>query len=193
MLTPDETLHPINMKMQTRMSFTSPKGCTAIKPLFNFIYNSLSSLSSIVSPISSMIAPCQLLTENLHSPFIMKMPPENIDILNQLKIYFVPIDQIMKNITVAPSAEPPRIPSDTPAALNDTVKYEDPWEVALVPAEATKFNMLSISRLHRPGHWMAPLLYCTNDDLDLVVTNCPCYRRPGHQSPSMCSSLKQNC
>ena len=76
----------------------------------------------------------------------MKMPPENIAIFNH-------------NATVAPSAEPPRIPSDTPAALNDTVKYEDPWEVALVPAEATKFNMLSISRHHQPGHWMAPLLH----------------------------------
>ena len=179
MLTPDETLHPINMKMQTRMSFTSPKGCTAIKPLFNFIYNSLSSLSSIVSPISSMIAPCQLLTENLHSPFIMKMPPENIAIFNH-------------NATVAPSAEPPRIPSDTPAALNDTVKYEDPWEVALVPAEATKFNMLSISRHHQPGHWKVP--HCIDDDL--VVTTCPALlhcRRPGHHRTWMCTSLKQNC
>ena len=122
----------------------------------------------------------------------MKMPPENIDILNQLKIYFVPIDQIMKNATVAPSAEPPRIPSDTPAALNDTVKYEDPWEVALVPAEATKFNILSISRHHQPGHWKVP--HCIDDDL--VVTTCPALlhcRRPGHHQTWMCSSLKQKC
>ena len=180
MLTPDETLHPINMKMQTRMSFTSPKGCNAIKPQFNFIYNSLSSLSSIVSPISSMIAPCQLLTENLHSPFIMKMPPENIAIFNH-------------NATVAPSAEPPRIPSDTPAALNDTVKYEDPWEVALVPAEATKFNMLSISRHHQPGHWMAPLLHQRRPrpgGHHLSFLHC---RSPGHQVPWMCSLFDLDC
>ena len=175
------------------MSFTSPKGCNAIKPQFNFIYN-LSNLSSIVSPISSMIAPCQLLTENLHSPFIMKMPPENIAIFNH-------------NATVAPSAEPPRITSPVlSAALNDTVKYEDPWEVALVPAEATKFNMLSISRHHQPGHWMAPSLHqrrprsggphlpcCIVDHLvtkHLTLLHC---RRPGHHQTWMCSSLKQKC
>ena len=143
-----------------------------------------------------MISPRQLSTETLqklHSPFSMKMPPEDIDILNQLKIYLVPIDQIMNNITVAPSAEPPRIPSDTPAALNDTVKYEDPWEVALVPAEATKFNMLSISRHHQPGHWMAPLLHQRRPRPGghyLSFLHC---RSPGHQVPSMCFLVNQSC
>ena len=166
------------MKMSPHMSFTSPKVCTAMKPQFNFIYN-----SSEVSPICSMTTPCQLLTETLqklHSPFSMKMPPENIAIFNH-------------NATVAPSAEPPRITSPVlSAALNDTVKYEDPWEVALVPAEATKFNMLSISRHHQPGHWKVP--HCIDDDL--VVTTCPALlhcRRPGHHRTWMCTSLKQNC
>ena len=113
------------------------------------------------------------------------MPPENIDILNQLKIYFVPIDQIMKNATVAPSAEPPRIPSDTPAALNDTVKYEDPWEVALVPAEATKFNMLSISRHHQPGHWMAPSLHQRRPRSGGPHLHLLHRRSPGHQAPGL--------
>ena len=163
------------MKMSPHMSFTSPKVCTAMKPQFNFIYN-----SSEVSPICSMTTPCQLLTETLqklHSPFSMKMPPENIAIFNH-------------NATVAPSAEPPRIPSDTPAALNVTDRYEDPWTVVMVHTEATKFNMLSISRHHRPGHWMAPLLHQRRSrchHLSLLH-----YRRPEHQAPWMCTSLKQN-
>ena len=160
MLTPDETLTPINMMLSPRMSFTSPKVCTATKPQFNFIYNSL----SVVSPICSMTSPCQLFTETLqklHSPFSMKMPPENIDILNLL------MNKIMKNATVAPSAEPPRITSKA------SVVAEDSWTVAMVHAEAIKFNMLSISRHHRPGHWKVP--DCIDDDLDLVVTTWPCW------------------
>ena len=155
------------------MSFTSPKVCTAIKPQFNFIYNSLSSLSSIVSPISSMIAPCQLLTENLHSPFIMKMPPENIAILNH-------------NATVAPSAEPPRITSPVHiAALTVTDRYEDPWTVVMVHTEAIKFNMLSISRHHRPGHWMAPSLHQRRPRSGGPHLHLLHRRSPGHQAPGL--------
>ena len=105
-LTATLQLRSIYMKMSPHVSFISPKVCTAIKPQFNFIYNALSPLSSVVSPICSMTSPCQLFTETLqklHSPITMKMPPENIDILNLL------MNEIMKNATVAPSAEPPRI------------------------------------------------------------------------------------
>ena len=131
--------------------------------------------------ISSMTTPCQLLTENLHSPFIMKMPPENIAILNH-------------NATVAPSAEPPRITSPVHiAALTVTDKYEDPWTVVMVHTEATKFNMLSISRHHQPGHWMAPLLHQRRPRPGghyLSFLHC---RSPGHQVPSMCFLVNQSC
>ena len=99
----------------------------------------------------------------------MKMPPEPIDMftqllinhpVNHLKIHSVPIDEIMNNTTVAPSAESPRITSSIPVhiesntsvvgALIDTDKYEDPWTCeAIVPAEATKSKMLYIFRQHR--------------------------------------------
>ena len=52
-LTATLQLRSINMKMSPHVSFISPKVCTAIKPQFNFIYNALSPLSSVVSPICS--------------------------------------------------------------------------------------------------------------------------------------------